>query len=203
MKLRAASRSSSFSNATSRSGADPNMCRNDHSAKHLPRSFSSSAKVSFAPQFRSLKRRSWLRESGHRFSSLGVAGILDDPRLQLHSREKGSRAVTSAIILAMALPPIALAHRDMGQPWRIGIDNLMRTPLVPSGLFRISRNPIFLGMRLSLWGLLLAMPSGITAALALFSEALIGFQVRLEEENLRQTYGLAYVDYTVRTRRWI
>ena len=40
MKLRAASRSSSFSNATSRSGADPNMWRNDHSAKRLPLSSS-------------------------------------------------------------------------------------------------------------------------------------------------------------------
>lgn len=53
MKLRAASRSSSLSNATSRSGADPNMCRNDHSAKRLPRSNSGSASVDFAPQSRS------------------------------------------------------------------------------------------------------------------------------------------------------
>ena len=57
MKLRAASRSSSLSNATSRSGADPNMCRNDHSAKRLPRSNSGSASVDFAPQSKDVNVR--------------------------------------------------------------------------------------------------------------------------------------------------
>ena len=53
MKLRAASRSSSFLNATSRSAADPNMCWSDHRAKRLPRSNSGSASVDFAPSLRS------------------------------------------------------------------------------------------------------------------------------------------------------
>lgn len=53
MKLRAASRSCSSSNATSRSGDEPNMCRNDHKAKRFPRSFS--VNVCFAPQRRPLR----------------------------------------------------------------------------------------------------------------------------------------------------
>jgi protein-S-isoprenylcysteine O-methyltransferase Ste14 len=39
--------------------------------------------------------------------------------------------------------------------WRIGIDQSHRTNLVQSGVFSLSRNPIFLGMMLTLFGLFL------------------------------------------------
>ena len=64
MKLRAASRSSSFSNAAFKSGVDPNMCRNDHSVKRLPRPLSCEARVSFAPQSQTFEDALAKAESG-------------------------------------------------------------------------------------------------------------------------------------------
>ena len=39
-----------------------------------------------------------------------------------------------------------IAQIEMGNSWRIGIDNNKKSDLVGSGLFKVSRNPIFLGM---------------------------------------------------------
>ncbi len=91
----------------------------------------------------------------------------------------------------------------MGQSWRIGIDNEVRTPLVTSGLFAWSRNPIFLAMRVCLAALVLLQPNVITLALLLMGDLVMQFQVRLEEAFLREQHGAAYTDYCARVRRWL
>ncbi len=50
----------------------------------------------------------------------------------------------------------------MGNSWRIGIDTEHRTELVQRGVFRISRNPIFVGMIVTLLGLFLTIPNVVT-----------------------------------------
>ncbi|MDQ3800066.1 MAG: DUF1295 domain-containing protein, partial [Acidobacteriota bacterium] len=55
-------------------------------------------------------------------------------------------------LLVLSLVWTAIAQIQMGKSWRIGIDRENRTGLVQSGLFKISRNPIFLGMRVALLG---------------------------------------------------
>lgn len=106
-------------------------------------------------------------------------------------------------LLAVALAWTMCAQFQMGQSWRIGIDNEVKTPLVTSGLFAWSRNPIFLAMRVCLAALALLQPNAITLSLLLMGDLVMQFQVRLEEAFLQEQHGDAYAVYRRRVRRWL
>lgn len=95
------------------------------------------------------------------------------------------------------------AQAQMGNSWRIGIDTSHKTELVQSGIFKLSRNPVFLGMRLTLLGLFFILPNAFTFAIFVVGDMLMQIQVRLEEEFLAKTHGDLYREYCARTRRWI
>lgn len=107
------------------------------------------------------------------------------------------------VLLIGSLVWMAVAQAQMGRAWRIGIDHANTSILARDGLFGWSRNPIFLGLRLNLVGLLLVLPNAATLAIMLVSEALIQVQVRLEEEHLTRIFGPAYSDYRRAVRRWL
>lgn len=106
-------------------------------------------------------------------------------------------------LLASALIWVLVAQIQMGESWRIGIDEKTNSPLVQHGLFGVSRNPIFLGMLVMLVGLLFAIPTAATLIVTLFGFALIHIQVRPEEPFLLDKYGEAYRVYQKRVRRWL
>jgi protein-S-isoprenylcysteine O-methyltransferase Ste14 len=106
-------------------------------------------------------------------------------------------------LLIASLNWILVAQAQMGQSWRIGIDPDHKAELVQSGVFRLSRNPIFLGMRLTLLGVFLVLPNAISLVVLVMGEALIQIQVRLEEEFLAGIYREAYQNYRRKTRRWL
>jgi len=107
------------------------------------------------------------------------------------------------ILLVFALFWILIAQLHMQKSWRIGIDEDVRTELVQRGLFKISRNPIFLGMRLMLVGLFLILPNAVMLVILVAGEMLLQIQVRLEEEFLTRTHGDSYLAYQKQVRRWI
>lgn len=112
-------------------------------------------------------------------------------------------AAAGWLLLGASLIWILLAQAHMGRSWRIGIDTGSRPPLVRTGLFGRSRNPIFLGMRVNLAGLFLVLPNGLTLAALLLGEILIQVQVRLEELHLASTFGGEYDTYRNAVPRWI
>jgi protein-S-isoprenylcysteine O-methyltransferase Ste14 len=78
------------------------------------------------------------------------------------------------------------------------------TALVTAGAFKISRNPIYLGMLMMLMGssfLMGTIPS-LFAPIAFF---LIIDKVFIpyEEEKMIEAFGAEYSDYVQKTRRWI
>ena len=91
----------------------------------------------------------------------------------------------------------------MGESWRIGIDHEHQTALVRTGVFGFSRNPIFLGMTITLVGLFFVIPNTLTALTLLIGAVLIQIQVRLEEEFLTKTHGKEYGEYRQQVRRWL
>lgn len=111
--------------------------------------------------------------------------------------------LTGIILLLVSLVWTVVAQAQMGDSWRIGIDTEHRTTLVQRGVFRLSRNPIFVGMILTLFGLLLVIPNVGTLVCLLLGIILIGIQVRLEEEFLTTIHGEDYLQYRRRVRRWI
>ena len=96
-----------------------------------------------------------------------------------------------------------IAQAQMGEAWRIGIDTEHRTPLVQKGIFRISRNPIYLGVVITLSGLFLIIPNALTLLILILDLVLIGVQVRLEEEHVGEMYPREYAEYCQRVRRWL
>jgi protein-S-isoprenylcysteine O-methyltransferase Ste14 len=107
------------------------------------------------------------------------------------------------VMLGAALIWVLIAQIQMGNSWRIGIDEKSSSPLVQHGLFSVSRNPIFLGMIVMLVGLLLTVPTAATLVVTVLGVVLIHIQVRLEEEFLRGQYGDAYRTYQSGVRRWL
>ena len=85
----------------------------------------------------------------------------------------------------------------------IGIDTEHRTELVDSGLFGISRNPIFLALRVTQLGFLLTLPNVLMLVAVVMGEVSMQIQVRLEEEHLRGMHGEAYEAYSRKVRRWL
>lgn len=107
------------------------------------------------------------------------------------------------LVLVTSLGAMVVAQQQMGSSWRVGIDEQHSTPLVTNGLFRFSRNPIFLTMRLNLLGLVVLRPGAAALGIAAVGEVLMQIQVRLEEQHLRQAHGDNYVAYCSRVRRWL
>ena len=76
--------------------------------------------------------------------------------------------------------------------------------LVTTGVYRVTRNPIYVGDLAILigWGLYLSNPFAIVVAF-LFVPYIDRFQMRPEERALSELFGASYEDYRARVRRWI
>ena len=110
---------------------------------------------------------------------------------------------TGIALLLLSLLWTLVTQAQTGDSWRIGIDAEHHTKLVSRGVYRVSRNPIFLGMMITLFGLLLVIPNTVTLVAFVMGIVLINIQVRLEEEHLSKVHGVEYEDYRRRVRRWI
>jgi protein-S-isoprenylcysteine O-methyltransferase Ste14 len=106
------------------------------------------------------------------------------------------------IFLLLSFGWTVLAQAQMGESWRIGIDQEHPTDLVQNGVFNYSRNPIFLGMMVTLVGLFVVIPNALTLVALVVGVVLIQIQVRLEEEFLVRSHGQEYSEYRRRVRRW-
>jgi protein-S-isoprenylcysteine O-methyltransferase Ste14 len=98
---------------------------------------------------------------------------------------------------------ILIAQVQMGLSWRVGIDQNNKTELVKHGLFSLSRNPIFLGMKISVVGIFLMLPNVLTLVSLILSWVVIDIQVRLEEEFLAATHGIKYKRFKDTVPRWL
>ena len=107
------------------------------------------------------------------------------------------------ILIHLALLWIVIAEVQMGNSWRIGIDLSTKTELKTKGLFSVSRNPVFLGMLVTLAGIFLILPNAISFLVLIASIWIFQIQIRLEEEYLIKKHGKIYVEYCKKTRRWI
>ena len=76
--------------------------------------------------------------------------------------------------------------------------------LVTGGIYRYSRNPMYLSMAVFLLGVGILFGDGLALlVLPLFALYMTRFQIIPEERALERLFGAAYLDYKQRTRRWI
>jgi protein-S-isoprenylcysteine O-methyltransferase Ste14 len=129
--------------------------------------------------------------------SLGLLAPVGEIQLPIYATTIGW------CLLALSICWVVIAQFQMGKSWRVGIDTHVKTELVIHGLFRISRNPIFLGMMVQLLGLFLVHPDAITLTVFLAAYILISIQIRGEEEHLRALHPDSYSAYSGAVRRWL
>ena len=78
------------------------------------------------------------------------------------------------------------------------------TTLVTGGFYRITRNPMYLGMFLMLFGVAFLMGSVTTLLPLLLFVLVIRYNFVLGEERfLEAAFGQSYLDYKSEVRRWI
>lgn len=78
------------------------------------------------------------------------------------------------------------------------------TGLVTNGFYKISRNPMYLGMLTILFGFAFYL-GNLTAflILPLFYIVITEMQIKPEEQMLEKKFGEEYLDYKSRVRRWL
>jgi protein-S-isoprenylcysteine O-methyltransferase Ste14 len=109
----------------------------------------------------------------------------------------GVALVTSGLVL------FALAFVSFGDSWRVGFDVKAPGALVTTGIFAVTRNPIYLF--LDLWFVGTFLING-TLMFLIFSVAAIAaqhWQILQEEKFLLKLYGRPYHDYCARTARYV
>lgn len=135
-----------------------------------------------------------LQQLAHELYSIGMGlGLATEVR----------RGLALVLILGGLLLDGAAAgyFRRLGtppEPWK------PTTVLATGGLYRFSRNPIYLGFAITYLGLAIAMDSPI--ALGLLIPCLIvvdRFVIAREERYLSARFGAEYVAYRQKVRRWL
>ena len=113
-------------------------------------------------------------------------------------------AVVGLVLALGGFVATLAGQTGMGASWRIGVDQGERTDLVTTGVFGYVRNPIFTAMALAQFGLLLLVPTWISAVALVALVAAVELQVRaVEEPYLMHQHGSDYADYAARTGRFV
>lgn len=138
---------------------------------------------------------------GFLLAGWGLDQLLDLPGLGLPDLWRRGLAVTGLVLgfgLEAAAAGLFRRARTAVQPWKPS------TALVTQGIYRVTRNPIYVGMAIIYAALAVGMNS--LPALVLLLPCLVvidRFVVMREEHYLRARFGPAYLAYTQEVRRWL
>lgn len=76
--------------------------------------------------------------------------------------------------------------------------------LVTSGIYRITRNPMYLGMGLILGGIVLLLNNLLLFSVVVIFIVLISFHfIQVEEDMLAAQFGKDWLQYKAKTRPWV
>src|SRR4051812_543756 len=108
-------------------------------------------------------------------------------------------AVVGVAMVAAAIRRFSRAHTTVNP-----LDPTKASRLVTGGVFRLSRNPMYLGMLLILLGWAIALGSESPwLILPIFVVVITFFQIIPEEQALQSLFGTEYLPYRQRVARWI
>lgn len=106
--------------------------------------------------------------------------------------------IIAGILITVLTNYILLKNKTTTKPY--DIPNV----LITSGLFRLSRNPLYLGMAIILLGIEILIGSLSPFIFPIIFVIIISMMIiPIEEKNLEAKYGSKYLEYKKRVRRWI
>ncbi len=91
----------------------------------------------------------------------------------------------------------------MKNSWRAGIPSEDNIEFVSNGIYKISRNPAFVGFDLMYIGICLLYCNVFTLIFSLFAIIMLHFQILQEEKYLEKTFGEKYRTYKNKVFRYI
>lgn len=131
----------------------------------------------------------------------GLTQVFFDPGLGLEPQARRLSAFI-LIIAGLMLEGVAAGQfrrlDTRPEPWK------PTTALATGGLYRLSRNPIYVGFTLMYLGFAVAMDSLIALAAILPCLVVIDrFVILREEAYLARKFGASYAAYCAKVRRWL
>lgn len=108
------------------------------------------------------------------------------------------------VLTALGTGAFIVSVVTMRDSWRAGVAEADKTELVTTGIYRISRNPAFLGFDLVYIGMLLIFFSWWLAVLTAIAVITLHVQItQVEEPFLRMAFGDDYRRYEKKVRRYL
>ncbi|KPU44150.1 hypothetical protein OXPF_23180 [Oxobacter pfennigii] len=92
---------------------------------------------------------------------------------------------------------------SFGDSFRVGIDEKHPDKLVTSGMFAISRNPIYISFLIFFTGMFLLYPNLVIICVLILLSIAIHRQILREEAFLKIHYGKEYEEYFKKVRRYL
>ena len=110
----------------------------------------------------------------------------------------GSFVIGLALVIALLALVQFFAHKTHVEPWH------PTTTIIQKGLYRFSRNPIYLAFCIATVGVGLVLNSWWIVASSLPLKSLLQrLVIQREETYLEKKFGKDYLQYKRRVRRWI
>lgn len=102
----------------------------------------------------------------------------------------------------IALLIIVISLINLGRSTRLGLPE-ENTEFVTGGLYRYSRNPMYLGFDLLTLSAIIFTSNLFVALAGIYSIAVYHFIIRSEEVFLEQRFGSKFIEYKKNARRYI
>lgn len=110
--------------------------------------------------------------------------------------------VIGLIIAILGVLTFIVAMIAMKDSWRAGIQSEEKTTLIKKGIYKISRNPAFLGFDLMYIGLLIIFFNIVHLIFVVVAITLLHLQILEEEKFLINTFSDEYIDYKKKVNRY-
>jgi protein-S-isoprenylcysteine O-methyltransferase Ste14 len=110
--------------------------------------------------------------------------------------------VAGVVLIALAFCTRVLAMIALGDSWRLGLDDRAPGELITTGIYAVSRNPIYIFFDLWFIGTFLINGTLVFLIFALLVMANLHYQIIQEEAFLAEVHGPAYEAYRTKTARY-
>lgn len=112
--------------------------------------------------------------------------------------------IVGVLVAIVGVAVFIISVLTMRDSWRAGVSKTDKTELVTKGIYKISRNPAFLGFDLMYLGILLMFFNLVLYIVSLFAMLIFHLQiVNVEEEFLLEAFGNEYLRYKKKVCRYI